>query len=91
MTTEKLITDIAAAMQCTPEQIMSKKRIERVADARTVLQYCLRNRGWTHQRIADLFRMDHSSVCHNVRKMQRVLAMANAMDQTKNASTQAPL
>ena len=82
---DSLLNKIATAMQCTPEQIMSKKRIERVADARTVLQYCLRNRGWTHQRIADLFRMDHSSVCHNVKKMQRVLAMSNALEQTKNA------
>ena len=75
MTTEQLITTIATATGCTPEQIMGNSKIQRIADARAVLQYALRERNWTLQRIADTFRCDHSSVIYNVRKMTAAMNM----------------
>ena len=83
MTTEQLINNIAAATGCTPEQIMGNSRIQRVADARAVLQYSLRERNWTLQRIADAFKCDHSSVCCNVRKM---VAAMNLIETYKSAN-----
>jgi chromosomal replication initiation ATPase DnaA len=69
MTTELLIENIAQLSGCKPAQIMGKSRVENIANARAILQYCLRERGWTLQRIANAFKCDHTTVRHNCQKV----------------------
>ena len=69
MNTEKLINLIATEYGVTPELIMGKSRVENITNARAMMQYVLRSRGWTFLRIADTFRCDHASVIHNCRKV----------------------
>ena len=69
MKTKTLIETIATEMNCTPEQIMSQSRIQNIADARALVQYMLRQSGWTLQRVADVFQVNHASVMHSVAKV----------------------
>jgi chromosomal replication initiation ATPase DnaA len=69
MNTKILIKTIATEMNCTPEQIMGQLRIQNIADARALVQYMLRQSGWTLQRIADVFQLNHASVMHSVAKV----------------------
>lgn len=69
MNTKTLIETIATEMNCTPEQIMGQSRIQNIADARALVQYMLRQSGWTLQRVADVFQVNHASVMHSVAKV----------------------
>jgi chromosomal replication initiation ATPase DnaA len=76
MTTEKLITNIADAAKCTPEEITGKSRTIHIANARAVLQHALRQHDWTYARIAQVFATDHSSVIKNVRRVVKAIELA---------------
>jgi chromosomal replication initiation ATPase DnaA len=76
MKTKTLFETIATEMSCTSEQIMGQSRIQHVADARAIVQYMLRQSGWTLQRIADLFQVNHASVMHNVAKVGQAQQIA---------------
>ena len=78
MTTEQLINNIAAATGCTPEQIMGKSKKASVANARALLQYALRERGWHFARIGRAFNTDHSPALYNHRKVAKALALAES-------------
>ena len=84
MNTEKLVTLIAAEYATTPEKIMGTSRVENVANARAMMQYVLRDHGWTFQRIATTFRCDHASVIHNVRKVAAGMEYARVFNLTKS-------
>lgn len=69
-------------MSCTPEQIMGQSRIQNIADARAIVQYMLRQSGWTLQRVANTFQVNHASVMHNVAKVgqaQQIAAVLTKM------------
>ena len=83
MTTETLIENIAKLAGCTPAQIMGKSRVENIVNARAILQYSLRDRGWTLQRIADTFKTDHSNIRHACKKV----AMSRQIVQVWEQST----
>jgi chromosomal replication initiation ATPase DnaA len=76
MKTKTLFETIATEMSCTPDEIMGQSRIQHVADARALVQYMLRQSGWSLQRIADVFQVNHASVMHNVAKVGQAQQIA---------------
>lgn len=82
MTTEQLITNIATAANCTPDDIMGKARLSYITNARHILQAALRRHGWRYTRIAKVFQTDHSTVRRNIKKINKSLEIARVYQST---------
>jgi chromosomal replication initiation ATPase DnaA len=84
MTVENVINIVAESMEIKPELITSRDRTEAVANARAVVQSVLRSKGWTLQRIGDVFGKGHDSVLSNCKKIAAAQLMAKAYNEAQN-------
>ncbi len=84
MTVEQVIHIVAESMEIKPELITSRDRTEAVANARSVVQAVLRSKGWTFQRIAEVFMQTHGTAIHNVRKVEAAQLVAKAYNEAQN-------
>jgi chromosomal replication initiation ATPase DnaA len=84
MTVEQVINIVAESMEIKPELITSRDRTEAVANARAVVQAVLRSKGWTFQRIGDLFNKGHDSVLSNCKKIAAAQLMVQAYNEAQN-------
>lgn len=81
MTTRDFISAVARHYECQYGEILASGRKEHIANARAVVQYFMRQRGWTYQRIADYFgAKSHASVMSNCRKVAASVEMMEIIE-----------
>lgn len=80
-----IIAHCAEAYHVPIEQIMTYNRRKHVTEARALAQYMIRHyTSWSYGEIGDLFGNDHSSVIHNCKKIEKMLAESRCVHYTIN-------
>jgi chromosomal replication initiation ATPase DnaA len=64
-----VIAEVAAIFGITEEALLGKSRRQDFADARAVVAFIMRERGWEHHEIAYLLRRERSTVHHMLSRM----------------------
>ena len=68
---EPLLEEVAGIFGVSVASLRKKDRRAVLADARAVVAFLLRERGWTLMEIAGLLERDHSTVHHLIRRVKR--------------------
>ena len=70
-TNEEFIIECAAeAWNTTPEVMLTDSKVRHVSTARCFVFKQLRASGYTYQHIGDIFKRNHSTIVHGVKKIQ---------------------
>lgn len=64
----ELVAYCAELFDLDPKEMMSRRRIRPIAQARFALYAALRQRGWSYPAIGKFTGRDHATVIHGVRK-----------------------
>lgn len=74
-----IIDDVAAILNVPVPEIISRRRTDRIAWARQVAMFFMRESGMTFQAIADLFGKDHGTVIHACHTVINRIELDSAM------------
>ena len=80
ITSKDIIMEVCEIMYATPEEIMSRNKIRRIAAARQVAMHSLRVAGYTFPKIARIFGLDHTTVIHATNAVERDKNLAAVVD-----------
>lgn len=78
ITVEKIISEVARTYSVSEVDITSKKKNAPIVFARQAAIYITRTlMGMTYQKIGEAFSLDHSTVVHSLKKVEKLMAVNN--------------
>lgn len=81
----EIVNHCAELFDVSADDIMSRRRIRPITQARFALYAALRQRGWSYPRIGNFMGRDHSSVLVGVRKAEWLMERQRSYEEKVEA------